>query len=251
MGKNIKNKKGFGLLGDETAGLLFGAIILLMLISLLVLIYRGSGSQSVTAHQQEELNEINNVLKTLTTEGEIKEYNILHTRQWYMFTSEYGDICEGRFCLCVCEKEDCSTEARACISTQKFVLLRQNGMEARIMKLENPPVNIKLSLVNQSVYPLNVGKEVDRGWIVTGTTTPLLLKFADQWLWSPDLETWLDMATSSPSNGRWAGRTIRQENHEFMINVLAPVQNSKEKGETRIVQFGAKLSEGIYVISQP
>jgi len=248
----MKNKKAeamVGLTGGQVAKLVAAAIAILILIYLGSIIANYFLDQTNKQKADAELNEIVPLLQQAEETSEEKEHFVIYAPKWFLFSSEFSNLCDEKFCLCLCEDRGCAgTEARSCIGTEKFVLIKEGGKTKRSIELKERPARIKLKYVDQTVYPYNAGKDIDRGWIEITTTTPIFFKFTDQWLWSPDFEeNW--RGASDYSNDRH-GRSLSENNKLFIKDFLLTIKDSKTKGEELFTRTGAKLSEGVYVIEQ-
>lgn len=244
----MKNKKGeISLLGEEGVKIITAVISISILIGLIVILYNFYTTGQITKSVK-ELKEIKSILEKSFVDNEEKEYTVIQAPNWYLFSSEFADLCEGPFCLCLCEEEDCGEESeRACVATNRFVLIREKGKEKRISQLQSPPYNLRLNFENQEVYPFNAGKNVE-GYFITTTTTPIFFKFDKEWLWSADLHNWMPTTTSIVTAGQWKGIEVVTDNKIFINNILLPVKNSESKGEVALEKFNAKLSRGVFTI---
>jgi hypothetical protein len=82
------------------------------------------------------------------------------------------------------------------------------------------------------------------------TTTPLFFKFATEWIWSPDLQNWMSSSQLEVTGGSWAGAKPTQKNQDFLNDHLSPIKNSQSEGDNLFYRFGAKISEGVYIIEK-
>lgn len=247
----MRNKKGIEILGEETVGILVTVLSLLVLVGLGIVLYNFYSGGGEVAQAKGELDEIKIDFESVVESGESGKHLSLRSADWYLFSEEFGDLCAGAFCLCLCKKVDCSGEARACVDTERFVLIR-NGREARVTQLPKPPAELGLEFVEGKVYPFRDGEAVTQGWIVAKTVTPLFFRFNTEWEWSPDLENWMDMDTLTVSGGKWKGRSPTSGNYEFIRNFMSPpsVRTSELEGVKGLEVRGASLSDGVLVIQK-
>ncbi len=260
MGNAMMNKKGEESGTEQTGGEVINIIITIIvsffLIYLIVLLYNFYSDKADQQRAQSELNEMKSTLQQLTSQQPPKSYKVLYAPQWVIFNSEFSDLCEGPFCLCICKKNLCDDpSARACVATDKYVMLRgKDNRETRFLVIESPPSELKFSLINQDVYPANAGSfAVTRDWgLIDYQVMPLFYifyKFDTEWLWSPDLEVWIKTDTSTIPSGKWASRVIEQ-NYAFLNSIVKPNKDSKENVLKSFAQIGAKESKGVYLIQQ-
>ena len=247
----MRNKKGIEILGEETVGILVTVLSLLVLVGLGIVLYNFYSGSGEVAQAEGELNEIKIDFESVVESGENGKHLSLRSAEWYVFSEEFGDLCAGAFCLCLCKKVDCSGEARACVDTEKFVLIRDKR-EARVTKLPKPPAELGLEFIEGKVYPFRDGAAVTQGWTVAKTITPLFFRFNTEWEWSPDLENWMDMDTLTVSGGKWNGRSPAESNREFIKNFMRPerVRRSELEGIKVLEVEGASLSDGVLVIQK-
>ncbi|MBU0907276.1 MAG: hypothetical protein KKD18_06160 [Nanoarchaeota archaeon] len=250
----MKNKKAeamIGLTGGEIARLVTAIIAILILIYLIVIITGFYFNKADVNKASTELEEIVPSLEKVVETGQQQEYFVLYAPDWYLFSSEFSDLCDGRFCLCLCKDSACQdSKARACTKTEKFVLIREGGRETRSIKLEKPPQKIILNFVDEKAYPFNAGDNTVRGWWSIQGVPTLFLKFTTEWLWSLDLTNWMTTEETSAKGGLWNGIEPPQANRDFITSFLKPIKNSKAEGEQIFYHTGAKLSEGFYIIEQ-
>lgn len=260
MNKKAEGSGGFGLTGGMVVKLLVGVLCLGVLVYFGVELYYSAKGNQEAEKGKSELNEIFATLKQAESENQMQEYSVLYAPNWYLFSSEFPELCDtGPYCLCICKDAGCGDlKARACIATDKFVSLRTRVPETgkiqrvRAMSLENYPLVLKLSFVNDWVYPYTPSEQIIRGSyleVVKGTI-PIFFKFYNEWIWSLDLQSWMKTSTIKVSGGEFDGISMTvQENIDFLNEHMEPIKNSKQEGE-RLLNTLSKLSEGVYVIEK-
>jgi len=249
----IKNKKGFELLGENTVQLVIALLCIVILIVLGVSLYEFFWGDSGDIKKAEyELKEMNAYLTSITDEKTEREYIVTTINDWWLFSDESGGLCDSNFCLCICKKVDCSGNSKACIATDKFVLIRgENGKEARIVEL-NLPYELKMNLSKDEMYPFNGGASVKDYWIFVKTITPLFFKFDKEWKWSPDTLNWMDTKTSVVSGGKWKDEEPANPSLELIkfVSKLDGVKSNENNGTVLFNQIGVHKSNGVYIIQK-
>jgi hypothetical protein len=251
----LKRKKGNILLGEVGLKLLIGLVCLVLLIFLLV---RVSGS--IRGHQLERLAkaELDNIIQGLKqaekTEKEIP-FVTASIKDWILITSEFGEFCKGKFCLCLCKDLKCEKE-HVCQKTEKFVVLRESqndrkNLEVRYIRLDLAE-NLKIKYENIKVYPFNSGKNFEETFIfLIERITPLFFKYESGWKWSPDLKNWMKLSEKKVSSGNWADQELSYKNrvaNEFLLDLES--KKSNEEAENLFKIFRVYESEGVYIISK-
>ena len=248
-----KNKKAeTDVLGGEVLGLIIAVLCIVILIFLGVALYDfflGSGKELKQA--QLELGNIKSGLSSLEIGDNSKSYIITGAVDWYLFSDEYGDLCNANFCLCICHSKDCSKGIKTCTATDKFVIIRNEGKETREIPI-NSPLNIKLKLSDEKAYPFNGGKSVDDYWIIASSVTPLFFKFDKDWKWSPDLANWMSTNTLVVSGGVWNGQNPSKANSDFIsfFSKINGMNGNEEKGQNLFNDMRVHKSEGFYIIEK-
>lgn len=255
---NKKAESGTGLTGGQVALLVISVICIIILIylgSVMIIQYLDKNKAQKGAA---ELKEILPTLQLVAETKQPKNYSVVYAPEWYLFSTEFADICNpGPFCLCLCKEPQCLDEkARTCVSTQKFVsisainpLINQR-QQTRGMRLDNPPYELKLKYSDQEVYPFSSLTKEERVVVKVFKAEgviPVFFKFDKEWLWSPDLDNWMPTTTLTVTGGTFNGQTM-QTNNFLVESVLKPVKDSKEKGEEALVGLGATKSQGVFLI---
>jgi hypothetical protein len=250
-------KKGIELLGSHAINLIIA------ILAILILIYGGVKLAGLFTEKAEkenaefELIQLKAKLDTALRTGEGDSYLVTTTKGWYMFSDEFGSLCEGDFCLCLCEEIDCSSESRACVSTEFFVLLREGGernRELRFFQLTSP-YELKLGISQEKVYPFSaaeksVSVQIWRNRI--NSVSPLFFKYEEEWLWSPDLEVWMKLSEEKVKSGKWEGFPPNKNNLEFLraLNRVSNAENSEEIGIDVFLKRGSKESDKVLIIGK-
>ncbi len=273
---NRKNKKAFQLIGEHGVNLIIAVLCIIILIILGVGLYNFFlGEKAKTAQAKAELEQIGGRLQYAAEQKKEITQLVTTIQNWYFFSEEYGRLCSGEFCLCVCKNADCSGNAKACIFTDKFVLIRKNNIEARVVQL-NSPYELKLNLVDTEVYPFNAAVAVkdystELKFVAAlvipalgvasvavpwdniqaySSVTPLFLKFDKSWQWSPDLINWMSPSTTKVTAGEWKNKLLYENNAVFIetFKQYANLPSAETLGEGRLSAHGAHLSKGVYTI---
>jgi len=251
--KILRDKRGFELLGENTVQLIIAVLCVVILIILGVSLYDFIiGGKTDVKKAEYELKEMNASLRSIIDDKTEIKYIVTTIQGWSLFTDESGGLCGGNFCLCVCKDESCSKNSpKACISTDKFVRLIENGESKRMIKL-NSPSQLKMSLSNKEVYPFNGGVQaMDYGIIAFGIV-PIYFKFDNEWKWSPDLDNWMPVTTTVVSGGKLDGQKPMEGKQEF-INFFSRVEglkDSENRGISLFNQINVHKSTGVYIIQQ-
>lgn len=238
----MKPKKAF-LMGETIVKLVVAVLVSLVLIALGVTIYNFAVPDTSKKAAEQELNSLNLELKTLSTaDPGPYPYLSLKTPEWYLFSVTKGDICQDKFCLCICESLSCDIEdEQACIPTEKFVSVRLRGREERIIPMPKPPTELKITYINENVFPYDAVKEQ-----YSAVSIPMLFyKFQNnEWVWSPDLENWMSTQTTEVTGGIWNKDEPTKENAEF-IKVISGRNEQEGRGVLNII---TSESNGAYRI---
>ncbi len=259
----MKNKKAF-LLGENFVKILIALISMVLIGLLLLAIYKFYVPDESAKVAQQQLESIYLELQTLSkTNPGPENYIALNTvKDWTLFSSEFGNLCSGNFCLCICKNIDCSQKSednqeRACIATDKFISLKNINPEnrkvqqVRAIVLENPPLELKLSFIDEEVYPYASSTELitpfEKG--LQGKI-PLFFKFNNEWLWSLDLQNWMPSATLTVSGGEFDGSSVSVPINIAIIEELQTIKNSQAEGEAYLRARNVKKSIGVYAIER-
>lgn len=249
MMKNKKAEATIGLTGSEVAKLVIAIAAILILIYLGWILTNFYFNRTQVQKAEAELGEIVPLLEDVAATGQEKEYFVLHAPQWYLFSSEFSDLCDGRFCLCLCEERECSdVKTRGCVQTEKFVLIRENGKEKRAIQIKEPPSKLYLKYIDEQAYPYTQSDNIDKGWFSVKQSNPIFYQFTDQWRWSFDLENWMTPDKTKSNDGR---RPF-QDNVDFINEIVnSEFYRYNEEEVIRIFsRNGGKISDGIYVIEK-
>jgi len=272
--KLLRDKKGFELLGENTVQLIIAVLCIVILIILGMALYEFfMGNSGDIKKAEYELKEMKASLRSITDDKTERNYIVTTIQDWWLFSEEYGQLCGGSFCLCVCKEKDCSGKIKACIATDKFVLIRgEDGREVRIIQLTSPS-ELKMKLSNGIVYPFNADKPVSDYSTVAKTAaflinpaagiaaltadlnvvfsvTPLFFKFDNEWKWSPDLTNWMDTKTMKVTAGEWKDKEPVEANTELIKFVSNLKDTSGSKGIAIFEQTKIHKSDGVYVIQK-
>jgi hypothetical protein len=250
------NKKGFELLGNHTVNIIIAVLCILVLIYAGIKVYGLFSDKSDLEKATFELTQLKAKLDAVAESKVSDEYIVTSVREWYLFSEEFGSLCNGDFCLCLCEEVDCKSEPRACIATDKFVLLRKgiedDYKETRKFQLESPfKLNLKYS--GEHAYPFNAGTSVEAGWLTVKAITPLFFKYDENWKWSPDLEVWMNISELEVSSGKWKGQHPADPNIDFLKRfdgVLKKEKYPQEFGNLLFKNYGSSKSEGVLIIER-
>jgi len=248
----LKDKKGFELLGENTIQLIIAVLCIVILIFLGMSIYDFfMGNSGDIKKAEYELREMNASLKSITDDNTERNYIITTVQDWVLFTDESGNLCGGNFCLCVCRDEGCKGNVKACIATDKFVRIKENGESKRMIQLESPS-ELKMSLSNEKVYPFNGGAQVLEYYIVAYGIIPIFFKFDNEWKWSPDLDNWMPVNTTVVSGGELNGREPMKEKQELIkfFSKVGGLKYSESKGISLFNQINVHKSDGVYIIEK-
>jgi hypothetical protein len=230
---NKKAEEGIQLSLGNLISIVLVVLCFIVLISLAVILYNFSSSVSDQEKADAEISKMQGFVNNVIETGIEKPYIVETVKDWYIFSSEFGDLCGGSFCLCLCESPDC-LGVRACRPTSRFVLLRKpDGIETRFYPLESPN-ELKIKLYNEEVYPFNAGIDVNIGWTVIESVTPLFFKYSDKWLWSPDLESWMSVSQKTVTGGKWNGKEPARDNLIFLDKLSKIELNNKEESQALI-----------------
>lgn len=245
-----KQKKGFTILGEEGVKVIMVIVISLALIYLGVKMFGLYATTTAIEKAKSELVGIETGLNEADIQKAEKEYIVLHTPDWYLFSSELkNDLCNGNFCLCLCKSKNCGGDERACVPTSRFVMLEKDGEPVRILKIEGKPKKIILEMVNVDAYPYTYTEISEQGgWAISEESAPFFMKFTTataNWEWSYNLEYWKSAAAPLSSDDK---SKLSQENQEFITNDLGMHSTSKEEMEKIFFENGAELSRGVYVV---
>lgn len=260
----MRNKRGFSLVGEEVVRAVVGVMSLIVLIGLLIALYFmfSVGDESKAEAELRELRQYLNDLKN----GEKVDYPVTHAPEWFLFSSEKGNLCVDKdkadFCLCLCEKSDCVSD-RACVGTDKFVSLRsrtagyvdvggglKNYEVTRSFRLSGQkPVVIDLELKEGEVYPFNSAGNPN--WDSIRYVHPIYFRYNGRWEWSKDLEEdgWKSLTSLSSLSSE-----NQNENRDFIESILKKeIEENRGNEEEAIKEFfekrrAALISEGVYII---
>lgn len=274
----IKRKKAF-LLGEATVKIIIAVLCIVVLIFLIVKLYELYGSSNKENLANAELENILAYGNRAIQEKKEMKYLATTVADWWLISSEFGDFCSGKFCLCLCEDVDCSG-FKACKATDRFFLLREKeNIEVRTYKLESP-VELKINYSEEKVYPFNAGKAVDItdfSWVrnlafalgvgpgilvqftpkdlykIIDMTTPIFFKFDNEWKWSPDLESWMNLNTLKPT-GKWAVRGELSAANKNFIRAFRDLEKpnalSEKIGDNFFKNSKTYKSEGVIIITK-
>jgi hypothetical protein len=229
------NKKGFIFLATEVARIIMAVLVSLLLIGLIVALYFFVSPDKDIARAESEMGELRTYLSNVKI-GEEIEYPVLYAPNWYLYSTDVGRLCDGDFCLCICEDEDCSG-VNICKEIDKYVMLQLNGNLARSVKLIEKPGRLTLSLKEINVYPFTAKIE---STIFERNLPPVLFMYEGEWKWGLDAVTWRGL--DDLNNGAAFIST-----NNFIKNVLVPVEDSKNGGELILKRNDIHISEGIYI----
>lgn len=255
-------------LGKEVIGLILSAIVLFFLFYLGISIYSWSNDQNDIKKAQAELNAIVDIINNNFDKTIEKRYIISTVSGWYLMSSEYGDICGGNYCLCLCRDESCgegSDKIFSCAKTDKFVLLREKDpymcgenakndlVEVRKMKLgsDNSVTEIKIKYSDKKVYPFSGDLsllQIASGKINRLHHSILLSDIDNNLKWSFDLENWqsLDNREIKGNIADYVGKCSLDVSGRFTTGPTPPKVGYPEEflaiGETNEVFFNQLIS---------
>lgn len=266
MGFALKMNKrgGFSLIPEEVVRAIIFVLVCFVLIGLLVLVYQFAGpSDDDYEKANSELQRLSLTLQRAGVEGKELEYLTLQTPDWFLFSTEFGEYCDGKFCLCLCKNEDCSDSSgiqRACIETDKFTAIRvfdvdsKKAIPRRHVQIYPPPNNLVVKYLDISAFPFSpkkgetVAKEISStGREFINDRPPIYLRYEDGWKWSLSLEEWKSIEDVNGAS---------EEDRTFLRDSFANIVEGPDKekqikdGEEFLERFGVRKSEGFYIIQQ-
>jgi hypothetical protein len=246
------NKKGFELLGENITQLVIAVLCIGILLILGVTLYDFLVGNSGDIKKAEyELKEMNASLRSITDDKTERNYIVTTIQDWFLFTDESGNLCGGSFCLCACKDEGCKGNVKACIATDKFVSIKENGQSKRMIQLKSPS-DLKISLSNKEVYPFNGDAQVLDYYLVAYGIIPIFFKFDTEWKWSADLDNWMLINTTVVKGGYLNGQEPMKSKIEFLsfFSKIKDIKYSNDKGAFLFNQIGVHKSNGVYIIQK-
>jgi len=250
--KFLSDKKGFELLGENTVQLIIAVLCITILIFLGVSLYDFfMGNSGDIKKAEYELKEMNASLKSLIDNKTEIKYIVTTIQDWVLFTDESGNLCGGNFCLCACRDEGCKGKAKACIATDKFVRIMEDGKSRRMIVLKSPS-ELKMSLSNEKVYLFNGGVQALEYYVVAYGIIPIFFKFDNEWKWGPDLVNWMPINTTVVSGGEFDGQQPMKSKVEFItfFSKIKDIKFSESTGAALFNQTGIHKSDGVYIIQR-
>lgn len=271
----MKSKKG-----DITLSEVLNIILAIVGISILIML----GVRLWDLQKDTELERAERELdRIIMFANDLDEVNpeastIVEFHQWHLVTTEMENwrVCDGPFCICMCEDKLCE-KRKVCKSTEKFILLRRDFFENE----ENEMRTIKqdkffeanLEFIGKDVYPFNAEEILEsvlirvpeKNDLAFGLparqqrTVPLFFYFEPleglEWSWGYNLRDWRDLENTGIL-GRTTNRNLVEEFNQHISEIEYPEDISEEerkeilekKGEEFLENKGIKKSEGVIVL---
>lgn len=247
--RNIYNKKGDLIFGEEVLKIILAAVGIFILIGLVVKIW---DSQKKTDLEKASANidKIINSASLLNKDNPQKEEVIESPKGWYLMTTEQPNwgLCQDFFCFCFCKESNCAGEDIICKSTEKFFLLRNirgdSYSEVRTVYIREP-LTIEIKYKDGLFYPFNQEEDFSN-------KIPIFLRFHDTeeglWEWSFDLENWVGTNELIMRGGLWDKYSPPRESkkllEEFNSNISRinyepeiSLEQKKEILKTKGIEF--------------
>gem|GEM_PF-4591988 len=217
-------------------------IIILLFLTVKLGLYFINKNELETAKLQ--LQSIIDVMTKDFNESMEKEYIFINPQNWIFLSSEFGSICNSKFCLCMCNSFDCK-DLFVCEPTDKFVFIKNNNKPRRFLYLNQIPISVKVRFVDKRVYPANAEKniiQINNRELTTGIS-PIFFIFDDSsgvWKWNDE-----------PSKEINSWKTLDNSEDLFNINKnlleLLNVQ-ADNKQTTFFSEKGFKESKGVFIV---
>lgn len=241
----MNNKNGF-LFGENIVQLLLAVVVSIFLIMVGVAVYHSFVPSSETEAAHKTLQSLISRLEELNESNPNGTYLALNLPKQFLYSTETGELCNGKYCLCMCDLNQCDdikeNGYRICFGTDKFVAFdggeTYGGAHSQVMKVTGlKVVNLNLNYIPGKVYSYNV---FDR--LPLDPEDPFYVAYyyrynQANWEVSTNLASW---------------RVIDPDDNTFAYDRLIPffkiLGTNEEKGR-RILEGYVKESDGVYVIS--
>ena len=143
----MRDKKGFLWLGEETAKILLGIVVVVGLLAFLFVLFWTFLKVNKLEQAKSAINEIREFSLRLGN-GEYKEIIYESPREWtlrfYKSVQEGMKGCNSN-CLYLCEKEDCSTNKKYICSEFSGEVIVEGLNRKSYILFERTPVNLRVS----------------------------------------------------------------------------------------------------------
>ncbi len=125
------NRKGF-LLGEFTLKVIIAVLCIIVLAFLVIKIYGALTNKPEIAKAEGTLERVLEKIRVADNEGKEQGYVLIEPRDWVLIYKPTGapEMCSGRNCLCVCEKEDCSQNSVCEIVSREIIMTNSIKIES-------------------------------------------------------------------------------------------------------------------------